>query len=490
MATVTITPACKATLSFQNSNPELRDPSFSSYISNAAEEPFVLKLSEASYKPDTKSISIPRESMYQVNAGRKKSEDGEIGIFGAEKYFDGVMDVDKTRIKENDGARKNHNAKGDRMNLRRGPKSKYGTPSTCSELSSNSQKALLRTPSRLDRSNSKNIFAALGCNCYCYDKKSVDVDESIGDYNNNDPPSFFENKRLDSSKANSNALRKLPTKVEQQPIGFAQRIQTSPEWFKEELQSQKFDKLGLQFNKQELLPLPTLSAGVLENVINKEENKPRKSLDVFRAPIFSKEEVALNLQSKLTLLNWDDSSPKAERIPAVLTRIEMDDDTASDTSSDLFEIKTLSGNVNNPFFQSSQESDDESTFMSPTTCYEPSEASIEWSVVTASAANLSVVSYSVEQKPVTETKTPNASTKNVIRKEVPKRSLIGCKSNKAVKVVTDAHRIPNRLNSEKQMQHTTRFQAESAKVKESDSISQQHSTLPRSAHVSHSLYMN
>ncbi|RZC90800.1 hypothetical protein C5167_028632 [Papaver somniferum] len=488
METVTITPACKATLSFQNSNPELRDPSFSSYLSNAAEEPFVLKLSEASYKPDTKSISIPRESsMYQVNAGRKKSEDGEIGIFSAEKYFDGVMDVDKTRTKEN-SARKNHNVKGERMNLRRGPKSKYGTPSTCSELSSNSQKALLRTPSRLDRSNSKNIFAALGCNCYCSDKKSVDVDESIGEYNSNDPPSFFENRRLDSPKA----LRKLPTKVDQQPISFSQRIQTSPEWFKEELPSQKFDKLGLQFNKQDLLPLPNLNAGVLENVVNKEENKPRKSSDVFRAPIFSKEEMTLNLQSKLTLLNWDDSSPKAERIPAVLTRIEMDmdDDTASDTSSDLFEIKNLSGNLNNPFFQSSQESDDESTCMSPTTCYEPSEPSIEWSVVTESAANLSVVSYSGEQKPVTESKTPNVSTKNVIRKEVPKRSLIGCKSSKAVKVVTDAHRIPNRLNSEKQMQHTTRFQAESAKVKESDSISQQHSTLPRFARVSHSLYMN
>ncbi|KAI3909026.1 hypothetical protein MKW92_023717 [Papaver armeniacum] len=499
MATVTIPPACKATLSFQNSNPELRDPSFSSYLSNVAEEPFVLKLTEASYKPDTKSISIPRESMYQVNAGRKKSEDGEIGIFGAEKYFDGVMDVDKTRTKEN-GARKHHNMKGgEKMNLRCGPKSKYGTPSTCSELSSNSQKALLRTPSRLDRSNSKNIFAALGCNCYCSDKKSVDVDESIGGYNSNDPPSFFENKRLDSSKVNSNALRKLPMKVEQQPIGFAQRIQTSPEWFKEELPSQKFDKLGLQFNKQDFLPLPNLNAAA-ENVVNfgskdvkeeyKEENKPRKSLDVFRAPIFSKEEMALKLQSKSTLLNWDDSSPKAERIPAVLTRIEMDDDTASDTSSDLFEIKTLSTNTNHPFFQSSQESDDESTCMSPTTCYEPSEASIEWSVVTASAANLSVVSYSGEQKPVTETKTPNASTKNVIRKEVPKRSLIGCKSSKAVKVVTDAHRVPNRLNSEKQMQHTTRFQAESVKVKESDSISQQHSTLPRSARVSHSLYMN
>ncbi|KAI3931261.1 hypothetical protein MKX01_040178, partial [Papaver californicum] len=72
-----------------------------------------------------------------------------------------------------------------------------------------------------------------------------------------------------------------------------------------------------------------------------------------------------------------------------------------------------------------------------------------------------------------------------------------CKSNKVVKVVTDAHRIPDRLNSEKQMQDTTdtfktmtRFQADTSMVKESDSISQQHSTLPQSARVSHSLYMN
>ncbi|KAI3994435.1 hypothetical protein MKX01_012692 [Papaver californicum] len=362
------------------------------------------------------------------------------------------------------------------------------------------QKALLRTPSRLDRSNSKNIFAAFGCKCYCSDKKSVDVDESVGDYNSNDPPSFFENKQFDSSRVNINALSKLQTKVEQQPIGFAQTIQTSTEWFKEELPSLKFDKLGFQFNKQDYLPLPNSNAGV-ENVVNfgskdvkeedKEDNKPRTSLDVFRAPIFSKEEITLNLQSKLNLLNWDDSSSRAERISAVLTSIEMDDDTASDISSDLFEIKTLSANGNHPFFQSSQESDDdESTCMSPTTCYEPSEASIEWSVVTASAANLSVVSYSGDQKPVTETKTPNASTKNVIHKEVQKRSLIGCKSSKSVKVVKHAHRIPNRLNSEKQMHHKTRFQAESAKVKESASVIQQHSTLPRSARVSHSLYMN
>ncbi|KAI3929463.1 hypothetical protein MKW92_050486 [Papaver armeniacum] len=501
MTTVAITPACKATLSFQNSNPELRDPSFSSYLTNA-EEAFVLKLSEANYKPVTSSIiSISQESMYQVNVGRKKSEDGEIGIFGAEKYFNGAMDVDKTRTKEN-GARKNHNKKGGTMNLRRAPKSKYGTPSTCSELSSNSQNALLTTLSRLYRSNttsSKNIFAAFGCKCYCSDKKSVDVDESIGD-NHRNVPSFFETKRFDSTGVNSKAFRKLPTK--QLPNGFAQRIQTSPEWFMEELPSQKFDKLGLQFNKQDFLPLPNLNAG-LKNVVkehDKEENEPRKSLDVFRSPIFNKEKNTLNLHSKLTLLNWGDSSPRAERIPALMTSIEMDDDTASDTSSDLFEIKSLSAHGNHSFFTSSQESEDQSTCVSPTTCYEPSEARIEWSVVTESAVNLSVALYSGEKKPITETKTTKASTKNTARKEMQKRrpsSLIGCKSNKAVKVVTDAHRIPDRLNSEKQMQHKTdtfktvpSFQARTAKVKESDSIGQQHSTLPRSACVSHSLYMN
>ncbi|RZC60809.1 hypothetical protein C5167_022568 [Papaver somniferum] len=390
--------------------------------------------------------------MYQVNAGRKKSEDGEIGIFGAEKYFNGAMDVYKTRTKEY-GGRKNHNNKGETMNLRRAPKSRYGTPCTCSELSSNSQNALLATPSRLYRSNttnSKNIFAVFGCKCYCSDKKSVDVDECIGE-------SFFENT---PAKVNSKAFRELPTKVQQLPIGFAQRIQTSPEWFKEELPSQKFDKLGLQFNKQNFLPLLNLNAG-LKNVVkehDKEENEPRKSLDAFRSPIFNKEANSLNLQSKLTLLNWGDSSPRAERIPALLTSIEMDDDTASDTSSDLFEIKSLSAHGNHSFFTSSQESEDQSTCMSPTTCYEPSEGSVKWSVATASAADLSVASHSGEQIPVTETKTPRSLTKNAARKEMQKSrpsSLIGCKSNKAVKVVTDAHRIPDRLNSEKQMQHTT-----------------------------------
>ncbi|KAI3966865.1 hypothetical protein MKW92_017321 [Papaver armeniacum] len=470
MTTVTITPACKTTLSFQNSNPELRDPSFSSYLTNA-EEAFVLKLSEANYKPATSSISLSQESMYQVNVGRKKSEDGEIGIFGAEKYFNGAMD------------------KGETMNLRRAPKSKYRTPSTCSELSSNSQNALLATPSRLYRSNTtnrKNIFAPFGCKCYCSDKKSVDVDESVGD-NHSHGPSFFENQRFDSTK--------------QLPIGFAQRIQTSPECAFYNI-AQKFDKLGLQFNKQDFLPLPNLNAG-LKNVVKqlgKEENEPRKSLDVFRSPIFDKEKNTLNLHSKLTLLNWGDSSPRAERIPALMTSIEMDDDTASDTSSDLFEIKSLSAHGNHSFFTSSQESEDQSTCVSPTTCYEPSEAHIEWSVVTESAVNLSVALYSGEKKPITETKTTKASTKNAARKEMQKRrpsSLIGCKSNKAVKVVTDAHRIPDRLNSQKQMQHKTdtfktvpSFQARTAKVKESDSIGQQHSTPPRSACVSHSLYMN
>ncbi|KAI3840720.1 hypothetical protein MKX03_010964 [Papaver bracteatum] len=486
MTTVTITLACKATLSFRNSNSELGDPSFSSYLSNA-EEAFVLKPSEVSYKPATSRISsISQESMDQVNVGWKKSEDGEIEIFGAEKYFNGEMDVDKTRTIDNETT-----------NLRRAPKPKYGTPSTCSELSSNSQNALLAIPSRLYRlktTNNKNIFAAFGCKCYCSDKKSVDVDEIIGD-NHSNVPRLFENKRFDSTTVNNNAFRKLPTKVQRLPIGFTQRIQTSPEWFKEELPSQKFDKLGLQFNKQDFLPLPNLNAGV-KNVVNFGKGVKEEDINVFRSPpIFNKEENTLNLQSKLTLLNWGD--------------IEMDDDTASDTRIDFGKIwsnyiqvltySILSAHGNHSFFTSSQESNDQSTCVSPTTCYEPSEASIEWSVATASAADLSVSFYSGEQKPVTETKTPRASTKNAARKEMQKRrpsSLVGCKSNKFVKVVTDAHRIPDRLNSGKPMQQKTdnfktvpRFQAETAKVKESGSIGQQYSTLPRSARVSHSLYM-
>ncbi|MCI01260.1 protein PHYTOCHROME KINASE SUBSTRATE 1, partial [Trifolium medium] len=63
------------------------------------------------------------------------------------------------------------------------------------------------------------------------------------------------------------------------------------------------------------------------------------------------------------------------------------DDAASDASSDLFEIESLKGKSSNNFL-TRQTSDAASSCVSPNN-YAPSEASIEWSVVTASAAVMS-----------------------------------------------------------------------------------------------------
>ncbi|OVA09019.1 hypothetical protein BVC80_9097g85 [Macleaya cordata] len=507
MATVTIT-STSNTLAFENSSSELRDPSFSSYLSTG-EETFILKLAESAYKPPAtttrSTITIPQEPLYQISVGRKKTEDGEISIFGAEKYFNGAMDENKTRFTEK-GGRKTPTNKDERVNLRP-TKSKYGTPSTCSEVSWNSQNALLTTPTRQYRSNSKNIFAAFGCKCSCSDKKSVDIDENVAE----NKPNCMEKKHFDSAKVFTKELTKVPIEI-QQHLGFARTKQTAPEsWFKEEIPSQKFDNLGLQLNKEELLSFPNSNLGLgsvsfgrqlVQLVVEEDkEEKPRKSLEVFRAPILDKEEMALNLKSKLTMLNWE-GSPRVEENPVMSESIDIDDDIGSDSSSDLFEIKSLSGN-SHPFFKS-QESDAQSTCMSPSSCYEPSEASIEWSVVTASAANFSVASDYGEQKPTSDITSPKA-TKTATSKEVQRRrptTLMGCRSNKAVKVVAEAHRTPDRVKSEKRMHQRpdsfktmTRFQAET-KVTDFDSVSRQNATdthspsLSRSARVSHSLYMN
>ncbi|XP_004493292.1 protein PHYTOCHROME KINASE SUBSTRATE 4 [Cicer arietinum] len=103
------------------------------------------------------------------------------------------------------------------------------------------------------------------------------------------------------------------------------------------------------------------------------EDPPRDSLEVFRPP----EEVAFDAKT----LNFP--------FPPAMSRIIVDDgDAASDASSDLFEIESFSTATQSShaavYRRNSRDSFDEgSTTTAMTECYEPSEASIEWSVTTA-----------------------------------------------------------------------------------------------------------
>ncbi|XP_051122460.1 protein PHYTOCHROME KINASE SUBSTRATE 1-like [Andrographis paniculata] len=119
----------------------------------------------------------------------------------------------------------------------------------------------------------------------------------------------------------------------------------------------------------------------------------------------------------------------------------------SDGSSDLFEIESVCGGGGGGRSLLSRQASD-----GLSGCYAPSEASIEWSVVTASAADFSVVSESEELR------FGGAGDRVMIRKDRDQNSkmssfpklrpaiLSGCKSQKAVSVAGDAHRANSMLH--------------------------------------------
>lgn len=167
------------TFTSQNNNNNLRGGSFSSYLNNKeVKDPFADSIHPF--------ISNRKEPLH---LGVKKEEDGEIGVFDAEKYFNGV-EIETPRLATLD-ANKLKYLKDQQEN--RKCKVQYGTPSVGSESSLNSQSALLQpalknSTSSNSRKNQvhnqvhrKSLLATLGCKCSCYDKNSVDVSDHAGE---------------------------------------------------------------------------------------------------------------------------------------------------------------------------------------------------------------------------------------------------------------------------------------------------------------------
>ncbi|KAL9246392.1 hypothetical protein vseg_019933 [Gypsophila vaccaria] len=159
------------------------------------------------------------------------------------------------------------------------------------------------------------------------------------------------------------------------------------------------------------------------------------------------------------------------------------DDTESDTSSDLFEIDCLSctGTPTVVPHESRIESDG----------YEPSEASVDWSVVTASAADFTAVSDTEDQKStltsVTDVRVVDHKSRSSEKKSGQKSRNIrvfgGCRSQKAVRVAMNFYKTSadQRKSSDKcqKMQRfpnspVTRFQAE-AKSSAQNGVNRRHS---------------
>ncbi|KAL1551020.1 protein PHYTOCHROME KINASE SUBSTRATE 1-like [Salvia divinorum] len=162
----------------------------------------------------------------------------------------------------------------------------------------------------------------------------------------------------------------------------------------------------------------------------KQETERRSQKQVFGSPIHIKGNNCFNMDTNLTMVTWGAITPlsAAEELKIPSISSEMHNDSGSDASSDLFEIESLC--IDNPF--------------DPSACYAPSEASIEWSVVTASAADFSLLSDSDDISSTVQkscTKKSGCNAKTAPFKEMPKirpSILSGCKSQKAVNVAGDA----------------------------------------------------
>lgn len=187
------------------------------------------------------------------------------------------------------------------------------------------------------------------------------------------------------------------------------------------------------------------------------EDPPRESLEIFQPP--SDQETAVSRNSTRRSFTFPASPSR--------TRMTTDDDVASDASSDLFEIESFStqtttypmyhsldeaasynarrlaaANGNNNLMYCTRGSPDEpvTPSIAATECYEPSEASIDWSVTTAEGFDRgSVTNYSVAASEVDDV----AVTRHVggggggggSKKKGNGGMLLSCRCEKAVSVV-------------------------------------------------------
>ncbi|XP_016434061.1 protein PHYTOCHROME KINASE SUBSTRATE 2-like [Nicotiana tabacum] len=460
MAMVKVTSALESNMPNNlntKSGNNLLDASFSSYL-NGTEDTFVHNL----------------ESSGNLS---KKTDDGEIDIFSAEKYFNEGVDEENQENVTNSEPQNKHRIDKPATNissLKQNTRPK--TPSIHSESSWNSRSALLQNISRNhqhqpqantnNKSYGKKFLARIGCNCYCKDKNSVKVDDQVGEN------SFNKGKYHGKSKQNPIKTRSLAQSSESSTTGANHQ----------DLHFKKIDELG--FGKVPVFDPIAGNPGV-KIQLQKEEDINRKSLEVFGSSITEKERTKLSLEKKVSMLTWDAIATKPEEIDIINIGASSngtyeDDYAESDASSDLFEIESFpSNNTANPSF-ARQGSDGMS-------CYAPSEVSIDWSVVTASAADFSIMSDSEE------TKIPSIRTKygkeTAGREKAKRRSgiLLGCNSHKAVGVVGDAYKGSEKTSMEmtqRQLKNEcvvpmTRFHAES-KLSRFDGGNRKHEFTTRS----------
>ncbi|CAI9297108.1 unnamed protein product [Lactuca saligna] len=361
-------------------NTNLLDASFSSY---ATQERFIIKLSHP-----------------QINT-KKKVQDDELGIFGAEKYFTGAIDEELNKTAHYRGSNRpqeKHEEPCPKPKLTTPPS---GTPSVRSESSWNSRRGLLASNGNEHKKKTgvKSLFASLGCNCN--DNASV---------------------KVTNNKVRVNEAVKPPVKTGD--LGHKTKS-LSNRWADDDVPMKKFEFDELNLKRDDCFTFPVLNSSMADG---KHSEPPELELHYSSEVFGSPGKKSFSLERKLTMLNWDGVTPRADIID--ISRNGGHNDTGSDASSDLFEIESFSTNENNSFL-SRQALENSEGRPSNVNGYAPSEASVDWSVVTACAADFSTA----DDFAVARTVKAKGDTERVKGSGI----LSGCHSHKAVRVSGDEY---------------------------------------------------
>lgn len=404
-------------------NSHLKDASFSSYL-----RPTTTTTNPTSPKPPL--------------------DDTELSIFDAERYFNENPDkkhhpkspvvVERCDLSSTVSRLSSVSSlDGYPRNYRTG--SFHATPTASSEASWNSQTGLLSNPPGSIAVSIKTLPLKheqrkgyskrwlFGRKCPCSGKKSVDVEEKLPESRN---PIQINSNSNGSLNPKKQSLEKAPVEMEKslgaEPVAKLKLVGGS--WAKDEEvvvrehehfppgtgfpaeigrrivpSGRSFGDSGFSFP---ILNPPPAAGKLRLNCTSPPEDPPRESLEVFlpsdemgvrRSDEFQRRMVVLPFSGEAGRRSFTFSgSPKAVR----------EDDVASDSSSDLFEIESLSTQATAPFRR--RESLDEAgrfvrRSMEEGEWYEPSEASVEWSVTTAegfdraSVANFSTSASEYEE---------------------------------------------------------------------------------------------
>ncbi|KAL4346541.1 hypothetical protein GQ457_17G017000 [Hibiscus cannabinus] len=230
----------------------LGEVSFSSYLSTA-EDIFVHNFADP-------GIKHPQVAIGRI-LQRNKSPDGEISVFGAEKYFNTELDHDRFSNKR-------------QMGSRQWP----GTPSASSEGALLRSFMRDRSVNKQKRIDGRSFFSNLSCTGACSNVKSVHVNQI----------------NVDRGRVHSRQVGRKSIQEEFQVKDV-------------------FDHTSVRSNREACFP----SSGPK---LGKQWDEPRKSLEVFGSTATKKGDITKNLERKLSKLTWD----AIPNVPTRSSRVDND----------------------------------------------------------------------------------------------------------------------------------------------------------------------